>query len=98
MAIRAPDGAKKKEIANSVQPPNIEATLSKLRNWEIQNDAKLAEQIKEMAKYKKTAKIAETKMQEKPNKKKARKGQIQKMQNTKEMQNLLIQMEEKATW
>ena len=39
----------------------MEATLSKLRNWEIQNNAKLAEQIKEMAKCKKIAKIAETK-------------------------------------
>ena len=86
------------EIANSVQPPNMEATSSKLRNWEIQNNAKLAEQIKEMAKYKKIAKIAETKMQEKANYKKASKSQIQKMQNTKEMQNLPIQMEEKATW
>ena len=69
---------KKKEIANSVQPPNMEATLSKLRNWEIQNNAKLAEQIKEMAKYKKTAKIAETKMQEKPNKKKQEKAKYEK--------------------
>ena len=47
---------------------------------------------------KKTAKIAETKMQEKAKYKKARKSQIQKMQNTKEMQNLPIQKEEKATW
>ena len=89
---------KKEDITNSVQPPNMEATLRKLRNWEGQNNAKLAEQIKEMAKYQKIAKIAETKMQEKANYKKASKSQIQKMQNTKEMQNLPIQMEEKATW
>ena len=64
---------KKEDITNSVQPPNMEATSSKLRNWEIQNNAKLAEQIKEMAKYQKIAKIAETKMQEKAKYKKSKK-------------------------
>ena len=65
---------KKEDITNSVQPPNMEATSSKLRNWEIQNNAKLAEKIKEIAKYKKIANISEAKKQEKAKYKKARKS------------------------
>ena len=73
---------KKKEIANSVQPPNMEATLSKLRNWEVQ----------------KNCKNCRNQDARKSQIKKARKSPIQKMQNAKEMQNLPIQKEEKATW
>ena len=78
----------------------MEATLSRLYDWEIQNNAELAEQIKEMAKYKKNAKLAETKMQEKAKYKKCKtcRNKCKKKPNAKEMQKLPIQMEEKATW